>query len=137
MYEWTQNPSNPAFFFSAHGTGSGPLLAQVNLQGIVVYPGGIGNLVPNLVPGAQIIRGRWQTLEAVMVGNSAGTADGTVDWWLDGVHIGSYRGIQWSTVATTFTTFDLRPIWGGVDSSQPITQTQTQDWDNVYLSGKN
>ena len=137
LYEWIVTPNKPAFFFSAEGAGNAPLHPWARLQDIVVFPGGSGNLSPNLVPSAEIIRGRWHTFEIILTGNSAGTADGIIDWYLDGVHVGHVAGIQWTPAATTFNTFELRPIWGGIDAAPAITQDQTMDWDDVYLSGKN
>jgi uncharacterized protein YjdB len=137
LYEWIVTPNKPAFFFSAEGAGNAPLHPWARLQDIVVFPGGSGNLSPNLVPSAEIIRGRWHTFEITLTGNSAGTADGIIDWYLDGVHVGHVAGIQWTPGATTFNTFELRPIWGGIDAAPAITQDQTMDWDDVYLSGKN
>jgi len=137
MYEWTQTPSNPAFFFGCHGVGSAELLPYVYLQGIPVFPAGGGNQAPNLVPSARIIRGQWQVYEILLTGNSAGTANGMIDWWLDGVQVGHVTGIQWTTGATAFNIFEFRPVWGGMESIPAITETQTMDWDHVYLSGKN
>jgi hypothetical protein len=137
MYEWVASPNAPDFFFSADGIGSGTLQPSARLQNVVTFPGGTGNLAPNLVPSAQVIRGQWQVYEILLTGNSAGTADGMIDWWLDGVHVGHVTGIQWTTVATTFNIFEFNPIWGGLSTVPAITQTQTMDWDHVYLSGKN
>jgi uncharacterized protein YjdB len=136
FYEWVRDPNDEAFFFSSHGTGTAPLDPYVILQGIVGSPGGsFWNLAPNLAPSARIIRGQWQIYEFVLTGNSAGQADGMVDWWLDGVHVGHDTGIQWTTTATTFTEFDFRPVWGGIGPPN-VPATQTMDWDDVYLSGK-
>lgn len=135
IYEWTGG-TNPAFFFGAHGVGSAPLIPYVYLQGIPRFPAGGGNQRPNLVPSARIIRGRWQVYEIVLTGNSAGAGNGMIDWWLDGAHVGHVSGIQWTKAATVFDVFEFRPIWGGVESVPAITQSQTMDWDHVYLSGK-
>jgi hypothetical protein len=137
MYEWIVNPNKPAFFFSAQGTGNGTLAPWARLQDIAIFPGGSGNLAPNLVPSAQIIRGRWHQIEIYLQGNTSGSANGVIDWYLDGVHIGSVGGVGFSSVATTFDIFEFRPIWGGTETSPAITTTQTMDWDHVYLSGKN
>ena len=135
FYVW-QNGSLEGFFFASHGTGTAPLEPYAMLQGIAKFPSGNGNWAPNLVPSAQIIRGQWQVYEFVLVGNSAGVADGSVDWYLDGVHIGSVGGIQWTTGASVFTQMDFRPIWGGTGTTL-VPATQTMDWDHVYMSGKN
>jgi hypothetical protein len=135
MYEWTTVP-HPSFFFGAYGTGGSTLQPEAMLQDIVSHGGGVF-FGPNLVPSAQIIRGKWQQIEIFIQGNSSGTADGTVDWYLDGIHVGSVGGIQWTSGATTFDTFQFYPIWGGGNTSPAITATQTMDWDHVYISGKN
>ena len=44
----------------------------------------------NLGPSGELVRNQWMHWEAVFVGNSSGAADGTVDWWADGVKIGHY-----------------------------------------------
>ncbi|HJQ10494.1 MAG TPA: Ig-like domain-containing protein [Gemmatimonadaceae bacterium] len=137
MYEWTVNPNKPAFFFSAQGIGNGTLAPWARLQDIVTFPGGSGNLAPNLVPSAQIIRGRWHQVEVYLQGNTSGSANGTIDWYLDGVHIGSVGGVGFSSGAATFYIFEFRPVWGGTETSPAITSTQTMDWDHVYISGKN
>jgi hypothetical protein len=136
LYEWTTVP-HPSFFFAAYGTGTSPLEPRVMFQDMVVSPNP-GFVSPNLVPGARIIRGQWQTIEIYIQGNTAGNADGVVDWYLDGVHIGHVAsGVQFSSGATAFNTFELYPIWGGGNTSPAITATQTMDWDHVYISGKN
>ena len=139
FYVWQNGSSLEGFFFAAHGTGMEPLDPYAMLQGIAGFPtvGGTltGNLAPNLVPTARIIRGQWQIYEFVFVGNSAGTADGSVDWYLDGVHVGSVGGIQWTAGAATFNQMDFRPVWGGAGGTVPATMTM--DWDHVYMSGKN
>jgi hypothetical protein len=136
LYEWTTVP-HPSFFFAAYGTGSSPLEPRVMFQDMVVSPNP-GFVSPNLVPGARIIRGQWQTIEIYIQGNTAGQADGVVDWYLDGVHIGHVAsGIQFSSGATAFKVFEIYPIWGGGNTSPAITATQTMDWDHVYVSGRN
>src|SRR5712691_5406889 len=85
FYEWVTAPSDEAFYFASHGAGTAELEPYSELQGIVGSPS-YQNLAPNLVPSARIIRGQWQVYEFILTGNSAGTADGAVDWYLDGVH---------------------------------------------------
>jgi hypothetical protein len=137
FYFWvtdgTGNQEN--FFMASQGAGTAPLIPYAMLQNVVVFPNANGNWAPNLVPSARIIRGQWHVYEFILVGNSSGRADGSVDWYQDGVHIGSVGGIQWVNGAATFDTFDFRPIWGGIGGTVPATQTM--DWDDVYLSGKN
>jgi hypothetical protein len=136
FYVWQNGV--PSFFFTAHGGGSAPLLPTPVLQDLSSYPNGQGVWDPNLVPSARIIRGRWQTYEFIIVGNTAGASNGSIDWYVDGVHVGSLSGILWSTNggASLMSTFEFRPIWGGTGPT-PVAATQTMDWDDVYLSGKN
>jgi len=134
FYAWINGSGD--FFFASNGTGSAPLKPYSMLQSVAVFPNGNGNWGPNLVPSALIIRGKWQTYEFILVGNTAGTADGSVDSYLDGVHITHVGGIQWTAGDGKWDTFEFRPIWGGTGATL-VQQTQTMDWDNVYLSGKN
>jgi hypothetical protein len=122
----------PNFVFEAKGVGSGPLSPRPVLQAMVV---GTGLYNPNLVPGAVYTRGQWDYTEIVLTGNTAGTADGAMDWYLNGVHVGSYGGLQWSTGTTAWDVFALAPVWGGAGDIVPATMWI--DWDHVYLSGKN
>ena len=129
LYEWA-NGSN-VFYFEARGVGSGTLRPSICLQGTLTD----GNYSPNLVPTAEIIRGQWYHVEIVLTGNSSGTADGSVDWWLDGVHVGSRTSLQFTSSATSWGIFEFTPVWGGVTDNVPATMTF--DVDHVYLSGKN
>jgi hypothetical protein len=90
---------------------------------------------PNLVPGAVVPRGVWFNIEIVLTGNTAGNADGSIDWYVDGVHVGSKSGLIFTTGAARWDRFTVDPVWGGVGATVPATQTL--DFDHVYLSGKN
>jgi hypothetical protein len=129
LYEWANG--NGIFYFEAAGVGSGSLTPRVVLQGTPAD----AVLSPNLVPTARIPRGVWYHVEIVLNGNSSGSADGSVDWWLDGVHIASYSGRQFTSGATSWGIFQFQPVWGGVTDVVPATMTQ--DWDHLYISGKN
>lgn len=122
----------PVFYFSATGTGTASLIPQIRVQSTVSR--GTSNLSPNLVPGARIPRDRWYKIEVVAVGNTPGAVDGSVDWYLDGVHIGGVA-MQWETGATTWGRFRYTTIWGGVGGPN-VPATMTMDWDHAYLSGK-
>jgi hypothetical protein len=123
---------SPVMYFSAGCQYNGPITPYIALQSTASY--GDADLMPNLVPGARITRGKWYHIEVVLVGNTAGTRDGSVDWWLDGVHIGSYS-VQWLSGAATWNLFHYTTIWGGVGGPR-VPATQYMDWDHVYLSGK-
>lgn len=129
LYEWGNG--NGIFYFEAAGVGSGSLTPRVVLQGTPAD----AVLSPNLVPTARIPRGVWYHVEIVLNGNSSGSADGSVDWWLDGVHIASYSGRQFTSGATSWGIFQFQPVWGGVTDVVPATMTL--DLDHLHLSGKN
>jgi hypothetical protein len=120
------------FYFNARGNGAGALAPEIDVQNAVSH--GFANFWPNLVPSARIPRNQWYKIEIVAVGNTAGKAGGSVDWYLDGVHVGS-QTLQWETGASTWGYFHYCNGWGGIGGTVPATMTL--DWDHVYLSGKN
>lgn len=137
FYLITSTNDNPVFFVSGYtaGGGAAAIVPYVQLQGAISwspYPGS-GNLGPNLVPTAQIVRGQWSRIEVVAVGNTAGNADGSVDVFLNGVHVSHYA-MQWQTGVTTWNRFHGTTIWGGVGGTVPYLMSV--DWDHVYISGK-
>ena len=132
IYAWV-NGSYPPIFFGALGEGSNPLTPEPVLQRMIV---GDGFKSPNLVPGARFTRGQWDLVEIVLVGNSAGTANGSVDWYLNGVHIGSISGLQFASGAANWNIFEFNPVWGGLGGPN-VTNDMYIQWDHVYLSGKN
>lgn len=89
---------------------------------------------PNVVPGAQFVRGQWHLVELHVVGNTAGAADGLIRWWLDGVKIGEYTGLQFNNAATFWTQFNLTSVYGGGSSVVPADQYLR--FDDAYLSVK-
>jgi hypothetical protein len=122
-------------FLLADGSGSNVLNASIGLQGIVRSPYGTGAQVkPNIVPGAQFVRGRWHHVEMYATGNTAGASDGTVELWLDGVKVSSLSGIAWTSGAPTFSTAKLDPTWGGLNDS--VKSTMFMKVDELYMSGK-
>lgn len=123
----------PVMYMDASCVYNGAITPRIALQD--TKSNGTSDLLPNLVPSARIIRGQWYHIEVVLVGNTAGVKDGSVDWYLDGVHIGSYS-VQWQTGAATWNLFHYTTIWGGV-GGPTVPATQYMDWDHVYLSGKN
>jgi hypothetical protein len=132
-YLITSTPSN-VIVFSASGQGSGPLRPQIRLQNTVSYPGSAANLDPNLVPGATIPRDQWYMIEIVAVGNTAGKVDGSIDWYLNGVHVGSYP-MEYEAGGTVWGRFHGTTLWGG--SGDIVPALMWVDWDHVYLSAKN
>jgi len=130
-YAWVTAGYTP-FVMETEGYGSGPLKPRPILQRMIV---GDGNYEPNLVPNATIPRGAWFHIEIVLTGNTSGTANGAMDVYLDGVHVTSVGGLQWTTGTTGWNVFEIYPVWGGIGDTVPATMSA--DWDHVYLSGKN
>jgi hypothetical protein len=133
-YFWADSNLIP-FFISAEGSGTGALVPTVQTQALLV-PAGNQNYGPNLVPSAQFVRGQWFHLEIIATGNSSGQSDGSIDWYLDGVHIGSIRNLQFTSGATQWSEFRWYPVWGG-NNGPSLPATQYQDVDDIYISGKN
>jgi hypothetical protein len=132
-YAWvTENGGYTPFVMEAEGSGSGPLKPRPILQRMIK---GDGPYEPNLVPSATITRDKWFHIEVVIVGNSSGTADGTMDIYLDGVHVTSVSGLQWTTGATRWYIFQFYPVWGGIGDT--VNNDMWFQWDHVYMSGKN
>jgi hypothetical protein len=131
------NTSGNKLYTQISGGGTDPLSAWVNLQGVVAGGnfdnGTSAEFRPNLAP-ATIVRGQWHHYELVIKGNSAGTTDGTLDWWLDGVHVGSYSGIQYVPGAATWSTVKWNPTWGGLGGTVPYNFYESMD--DIYISGK-
>lgn len=122
-------------YLTAQGSGSGALLSQVNLQGVIVS-GGAVNLPPNLVPTAQLTRGQWHRWEIVIRANTQGLPNGTVDWWLDGAHVGSVNDVAFvgAMDERTWELLQWAPTWGGIGSTVPAEQFM---WiDHLYASGR-
>lgn len=80
------------------------------------------NLWQNLNLSKHIVVGKIHRLEMAMSLGTNGRADGTVDMWLDGVHIVSYNDVEYidsnfaSSTGTGLAGFwglDFDPVWGG------------------------
>jgi hypothetical protein len=130
VYAWADG--YPPFVMEAEGVGTGALRPRPALQRMIK---GDGMYTNNLVPAAVIPRGVWFHIEIVLNGNTSGTANGSMDWWLDGVHVGSVSGLQYTSGTTAWNVFEIYPVWGGV-GTRTVPATMTFDWDHVYLSGK-
>ena len=132
-------------FAMAEGGGSAPLTPQIGLQGIAApYDDGHGhvatgvNLQPNLPgqTGAQLVRGQWYRWEMVFTINTGGGANGTADWWINGVQVAHYTGITYvgSGQSRVFDRMRWDPTWGGLTGTVPADQYLYMD--HIYMSGK-
>jgi len=120
------------FVLVANGAGTNPLKPEIRFQNTI--SDGTSNLLPNLVPTATIPRGQWNLIEVVAVGNTAGNKDGSIDVFLNGVHVTS-KAMQWETGSSTWGYFYYYPDWGGTGDTVPYNMWL--DWDHAYVSGKN
>ena len=57
---------------------------------------------------------------------------GTLKWWVDGVLVGSYTGVNFNS--TSLSLFKVSPTWGGVGATVP--QDQYFWFDHFHFSGK-
>ena len=123
---------------NARGVGTGKLLTEVELQGITAggnYDAGTTALfTANLGPSGELVRNQWLHWEAVFIGNSSGTANGSVDWWVNGTKVGHYGGLQFVSGAGYWQEMEWSPTYGGLGTAVPADQYQ---WiDHIYISGK-
>lgn len=127
------------------GSGSNVLKPYVGLQGIAApYNDGAGqiatsvNLRPNVVGQTEvaIIRGQWYRWEIVFQVNTGGGANGTADWWIDGVKVAHYMGIPYVSASQSrfFDVMRWDPTWGGLGGAVPADQFMYMD--HIYVSGK-
>ena len=69
------------------------------------------------------------------MGNTAGNRDGSIDWYLNGVHVGSYGAIRFQTGATVWQWIHYNLLYTGTSGSTPPSD-QYNWWDDIYISGK-
>jgi uncharacterized protein YjdB len=135
---WQNHPSSNvnkiAFWFGGGGGQSidiqmyGP--APYYLHVVTEFPSGF-RLRPN-VTATPVTLGQWHKIEwHIKYASSAGSGDGVVEWWLDGVLQGSYSNVQTPGDAG-FTMFQFSPTWGGVGDTK--SETDYYWFDHVHLS---
>ena len=128
---------------SAEGSGSNPLLPTWRLQGLAApYFDGVSqtstdvNLRPNVDATIRIIRGVWQRYEAVLIANTPGVADGSLQLWIDGAKVLNYAGIMFADAGGNSKWEDLMwsPTWGG--TGDVVVNAMVMQMDHIYISGK-
>jgi hypothetical protein len=122
-------------YVTSQGVNAGPMQPQINLQQVNENPVS-RNLTPNITHSQLMTRGQWHRWEIVLRANTPGQPDGRADWWVDGVQVGSYAGINYIVAGGNprWTDVVWNPTWGGVGDVVPATQFM--DIDHVYISGK-
>ncbi len=127
------------------GSGSNTLHPYIGLQAIATpFNDGAGetstsvNLRPNLPghTGTQIVRGQWYHWEILLNVNTNGAANGTADWWIDGLQVAHYAGIGYVSGSQSryFNVMRWDPTWGGLGGVVPADQYMYLD--HIYVSGK-
>ncbi|HYV98135.1 MAG TPA: Ig-like domain-containing protein [Gemmatimonadaceae bacterium] len=91
----------------------------------------------NFSQPVQIVRGEWHRYEYLLVMNTPGAPNGSIDAWQDGVRTFSLQNIAFipaNAHSTTFESICWQPIWGGQGG---VVHTQFyMELDHVYISGK-
>ncbi len=97
----------------------------------------------NLNTSKHIVVGQVHHLEMVLTTGTDQGANGTVDWWLDGVHIGTAsngkfldHALTWGGASGTagFTSFTFEPWWGGQGGPNK-TRNDALYFGHTYISG--
>jgi uncharacterized protein YjdB len=128
MYPFVGGGGNK-FILEGRGSGSGPLLVSIGLQGTITP----GTVFTN--SNLSFRRGQWDLVEVIMKANSSGVADGRIDVYLNGVLAVSQPNIQWTSGASTWTDqLSLDPVWG--TPNDKVTNNMDIRFDEVYLSRK-
>lgn len=136
-------------FSAGYGDAGNPMLPVFGLQALPSafnFPaqgGGFatdtaGWLFPNQAghTADQLVRGTWNQWEALMDLGTSGNADGSIQWWINGVLIGSYINIPLIQAGGTnaFGQIGWAPTWGG-GGANTLTVDQQQFMDAYYASG--
>jgi hypothetical protein len=116
------------FVFEAYAAGTDPLRVNISLQNTANLGGS-----SNTVSSAAFRRGQWDLLEIVAKTNSANTADGQVDMYLNGVLAVSRPGIMWTSGASNWEQVTLDPIWSW--PTETVANSMDIRFDHVYVSG--
>jgi hypothetical protein len=71
-----------------------------------------------------------------LTSNTGDNADGKLDWWIDGVKMGSYSDLQItrSSQSNIWQILQWAPTWGGIGGVVPADQYERMD--HIYISGK-
>lgn len=95
-----------------------------------------GNVFTSTQPTPPIITpGAWQCAEYSLTLNTTGEDDGSADFWVEGVHQGTFSGIEWRTVPSLrITTFALDSYNHMNDGPIPAAQANRVRYDNIVMS---
>ena len=135
---WQDNAAGNKIAFMFAQSGDGQMFIMMNGVGaprhLVVtteFPGDNRNLWPN-VSNPDVTLGVWHRIEwSAKYSTTGSSRDGIVQWWLDGVRVGSYTDVQLPGDAG-FLDFQFSPTFGGTG---PVKTENDYYWvDHVHLS---
>ena len=144
-----QNSSGPgptqiySIFSPVSPTATAPL--TTSLMHIDMYTQNGSNLAlpQNLNLSKTVVVGQVHHFEQVLTLGTAGAANGTWDWWLDGVHIGSYSNVPFINASyagsggnglSGFWGWQFSPYWGGSGGPNK-TRSDVIYLGYTYISG--
>ena len=137
---WQDNAAGNKIAFMFAQSGDGQMFIMMNGVGaprhLVVtteFPGDNRNLWPN-VSNPDVTLGVWHRIEwSAKYSTTGSSRDGIVQWWLDGVRVGSYTDVQLPGDAG-FLDFQFSPTFGGTG---PVKTENDYYWvDHVHVSGR-
>jgi hypothetical protein len=123
-------------YFNYYGFGNGTLVPEVRIQGTPTPPDGARNYGSNRNT-VSVTRGQWHRWEVILVDNTGDNADGEIHFWLDGVKVGEYRDVRFTSAheKKAWQILTWRPIWGG--GPDTVSETMYMWMDHYYASGGN
>jgi hypothetical protein len=119
---------------SAQGRNHDALEPQVRLQQIN-GPDAFVNLRPNQGSGLRLERNTWYRWEVRLRTNTNGQANGVIEWWVNGVKLGSYTNVNFVPAGArrAWEQVQWGPTWGGMGDTVPADQWM--DMDHIHVSG--
>ncbi|MGH7559688.1 MAG: hypothetical protein ACRENB_01580 [Gemmatimonadales bacterium] len=120
-------------FYRAVGAGRGRLEFQVALQGV---PDARTRFRANIGMPTVLTRGSWHVIEVLLQLNSAGSRNGTIEFWMDGRPGGRYADVEFlgpHEGNRVWTQVQWSPTWGGGGSV--VAFPFQLGLDHAYLSG--
>lgn len=124
------------FILRSEGTGAGPLLAGLYLQGVAAggnFDSGTTQVSTSSVP---IPRGTWTMLEVIATSNTGSNLDGSASLYVNGAFAVGFSGIEFAAGAPVFDLIQVNPIWGGGGDLVSDPAGISIRYDHIYMSGK-
>jgi hypothetical protein len=115
------------------GTGNGPLLAGIYLQGVAAGGNFDSGATGVYTSSIDLGRGQWHLLEVIATANTGSNRDGSVSLYVDGVLASTCSGIEFAAGSPIFNYVQENPIWGG--GGDVAKAAQSLRVDHFYLSG--